>query len=127
MDRLKRSSGNQAMTEQHHYTPNPDAFVYVKADGVMQKIFLNEMLYIESWKDYVRLYFTTGKYLLVKQQISAMESLLSEHQFLRVHRSYIINITKIDDIRENDLFIKGHEIPVSKAHKAEVLKRLNII
>ena len=46
---------------------------------------------------------------------------------MKVHRSYIINILKIDDIRENDVFIKGIEIPISKAHKAEVLKRLNII
>ena len=120
VDRLKRSSGNQAMTEQHHYTPNPDAFVYVKADGVMQKIFLNEMLYIESWKDYVRLYFTTGKYLLVKQPISAMESLLSEHQFLRVHRSYIISLNKVSGYNSTTLRLGATEIPIGRLYKQNV-------
>ena len=52
---------------------------------------------------------------------------VNKESFMKVHRSYIINISKIDDIRENDLYIKGNEIPVSKAHKPEVMKRLNII
>src|SRR5687768_17648773 len=58
IDRLKRSSEYQPLIEQKQYKPNPDAFVYVKADRMMQKIFINEILYIESWKDYLRLYFT---------------------------------------------------------------------
>ncbi len=81
VNRLKRGCVPEPAAEQKMYKPNPDAFVYVKVDRVMQKIFINEILYIESWKDYVKLYFSYGKYLLIKQPISAMENLLSQHSF----------------------------------------------
>jgi DNA-binding LytR/AlgR family response regulator len=76
--------------------------------------------------DYVK-FVTTDKKYITHNTIKNLEEKVNRQTFIKVHRSYIININKIDDIRENDLFIKGNEIPVSKAHKADVLKRLNII
>jgi len=126
VDRLKRSSENQFVTEQNQYTPNPHAFVYVKADGVMQKIFVNEILYIESWKDYVRLYFTSGKYLLIKQPISAMENLLSQHNFLRVHRSYIVSLNKISGYSSTTVKLSSIEIPIGRLYKQSVMNQLAV-
>ncbi|HEY0750441.1 MAG TPA: response regulator, partial [Chitinophagaceae bacterium] len=67
INRLKREEGQQLIEDKKLYQPNPAAFVYLKADRTMHKVFLNEVLYIESWKDYVKFYFTGGRQLLVKQ------------------------------------------------------------
>src|SRR6478672_11750826 len=52
IDKLKRSGNHQTITEQKLYPSNPNAFVYLKSEKVMQKIFIDDILYIESWKDY---------------------------------------------------------------------------
>ena len=94
------------------YKPNPQAFVYLKVDKHMQKVFINELLYIESWKDYIKLFLTGNQTILVKQSISSMENLLSAHRFVRVHRSYIVSIDKISGY--NGLFVEvnKNEVPI---------------
>ena len=124
IDKLKRNSGHQSVVEQKIYKPNPDAFVYLKADRVMQKIFVKDILYIESWKDYVKVFFINGKHLLVKQPISAMENLLSEHEFLRVHRSYIISLNKVSGYNSTSLRLGATEIPVGRLYKQNVSRQL---
>ena len=100
--------------------------IFIKSDGKLVRLNNEDILYIESMGDYVK-FVTHDKKYITHNTIKALEERVNKEYFMKVHRSYIINITKIDDIRENDLFIRGTEIPVSKAHKAEVLKRLNII
>ena len=68
-----------------------------------------------------------GKKYITHNTIKNLEEKVSKQHFLKVHRSYIVNLHKIDDMRENLLFIKGNEIPVSKANKADVFRRLNIV
>jgi len=126
IDRLKRSSEHEPEVEEKLYKANPDAFVYVKADRVMQKVFVNEILYIESWKDYVKLYFTSGKYLLIKQPISAMENLLSQHNFLRVHRSYIVSLNKISGYSTTAIKLSSIEIPIGRLYKQSVMNQLAV-
>ena len=120
IDKLKRSMGQDGVVETKMYKTNPDAFIYLKADRVMQKIFINEILYIESWKDYVKLFFTNGKHLLVKQPISAIENLLSEHKFIRVHRSYIVSLNKISGYSNTSLQLGSTEVPVGRLYKQNV-------
>jgi DNA-binding LytR/AlgR family response regulator len=126
VNRLRRSADTQPLDEQELYAPNPDAFVYVKADRTMQKVILNEILYIESWKDYVKLYFTSGKYLLIKQPISAMENLLSQHNFLRVHRSYIVSLNKISGYSSTTVKLCSIEIPIGRLYKQSVMNQLAV-
>lgn len=100
--------------------------IFIKSDGKLVRLNNDDILYIESMGDYVK--FVTGdKKYVTHNTIKNLEEKVNKQCFIKVHRSYIINIDKIDDIRENDLFIKGNEIPISKAHRGEVMKRLNII
>ncbi|HYC27673.1 MAG TPA: LytTR family DNA-binding domain-containing protein [Chitinophagaceae bacterium] len=124
INRLKRSAEPPPPASQKLYQPNPDAFVYLKADRSMQKIFLNEILYIESWKDYVKLFFTSGTPLLVKQPISAMENLLSGHKFLRVHRSYIVSLNKVSGYSSTAVKLSSIEIPIGRLYKQAVMSQL---
>ena len=100
--------------------------IFIKCDGKLVRLNNDDILYIESMGDYVK-FVTSDKKYITHNTIKNLEEKVNRLCFIKVHRSYIININKIDDIRENDLYIKGNEIPVSKAHKADVLKRLNII
>jgi DNA-binding LytR/AlgR family response regulator len=126
VNRLRRSADTQPLDEKELYAPNPDAFVYVKADRTMQKIILNDILYIESWKDYVKFFFTNGKYLLVKQPIRAIESLLSAHKFLRVHRSYIVSLNKISGYSSTTVKLSSTEIPIGRLYKESVMNQLAV-
>jgi DNA-binding LytR/AlgR family response regulator len=101
--------------------------IYIKADGKLIRLNNDAILYIESMGDYVKFVTVDNKRYITHNTIKNLEEKVSKHHFLKVHRSYIVNLHKIDDMRENMLFIKGNEIPVSKANKADVFRRLNII
>jgi DNA-binding LytR/AlgR family response regulator len=100
--------------------------IFIKADGKLIRLNNSEILYIESMGDYVK-FVTPEKKYVTHNTIKNLEEKVSKLDFMKVHRSYIININKISNIRESGLYINGTEIPISKAHKQEVLKRLNII
>ena len=127
VNRLKLSMGTAVTTEENVYRNNPAAFVYLKVDKDMQKIFINDIRYIESWRDYVKVFQTTSKYLLVKQSISSIESLLSEHRFLRIHRSYIISSQHITSYNHAAVQLHDKELPIGRLYKPAVMERLNKI
>lgn len=113
-------------TPENNITSTATDHIFIKSDGKLVRLNNDDILYIESMGDYVK--FVTGdKKYVTHNTIKNLEEKVNKGCFIKVHRSYIINITKIDDIRENDLYIKGNEIPISKAHRSEVMKRLNII
>ena len=123
--KLNRMMGQAAVTTTIDYKSNSEAFVYLKVDKDMRKVFVNDIVYIESWKDYVKLFLTNSKNLLVKQTISAMENLLSEHKFLRVHRSYIVSLNKISGYNGLSVQLDTKEIPIGRLYKQSVLERLH--
>ena len=125
IDKLRRIGGNSVIPEDKPYAGNPNAFVYLKADKNMQKVYLNDILYMESWKDYVKVFFENGKHLLVKQPISGIENLLSEQQFLRVHRSYIISLNKMSGYTSTCVRINETEIPIGRLYKKDVMGHFN--
>ena len=116
--------GHETVAQSNHYQPNPEAFVYLKVDKHMQKVLINEIMYIESWKDYIKVFLTTGKILLVKQSISAMENLFSEHKFFRIHRSYIVSVNKISGYNGTSVQVQSTEIPIGRLYKQAVMERL---
>ena len=100
--------------------------IFIRTEGKLIRLNNSDILFIESMGDYVKFVSADKKYI-THNTIKNLEEKVNKQCFLKTHRSYIINVDKIDDIRENLLFIKGNEIPISKAHRPEVLKRLNII
>ena len=86
---------------------------------------INEILYIESWKDYIKVYQTNGKTLIVKQSISAIENLLSDHKFLRVHRSYLVSVDKVSGYTALSVQVQSTEIPIGRLYKQTVMARLH--
>ena len=122
--KLNRAIDKETVTTTVEYKSNPEAFVYLKVDRDMKKIFVNDIVYIESWKDYVKLFLANNKNLLVKQSISAMENLLSEHKFLRIHRSYMVSLNKISGYNGVSVQLDTKEIPIGRLYKQTVMERL---
>lgn len=101
-----------------------DSFVYFRADRKMQKVMLHDILYIESMKDYVKIYTTLGT-IITKQSITSVESMLSEKQFVRTHRSFIVAVDKIRSYTNELIEIDAAEIPIGKLYRNGVLKILS--
>jgi DNA-binding LytR/AlgR family response regulator len=99
-------------------------FIYVKADKKMVKVILEDIFYIESLKDYILIHIP-GKRIITKQKISYLEEKLPEDQFLRIHRSFLISIAKIEAFTLNHVEINGKELPIGRSYKNEVAEILN--
>lgn len=99
-----------------------EGFVYFRADRKMIKARYNDIIYIESMKDYIRIMRVNEKPLLVKQSISSLEAVLPAHLFLRVHRSFIVAINKITAFTNHDVEINGLEIPIGRLYSHQLEK-----
>ncbi len=96
---------------------------FVKVDGVIKKVLIDELLYIESMKDYVKI-FQKGKPMLITLvSLKQMEQQLP-NRFLRVHRSYIVATDKVEEIDGNTLKISGNEIPMAPQLRNDVLEKV---
>lgn len=100
--------------------------IFVRHLNSMVKISINDVLYIEAERNYCRIHSKNREYLLVMTLKDMDEKLPSKH-FLRIHRSFIINISKIDEVANSHIVIGKKAIPISKSLKEELLKRLQTI
>jgi DNA-binding LytR/AlgR family response regulator len=110
-----------AHTSKHE--PAPDNYVFFKVDKKMIKTKMADVLYIESIKDYVKVK-TSDKEIVTQQKISYLEESLPREQFLRIHRSFIVNLEKIDAYSATDVEIGKHSIPIGRNYKNDVMKIL---
>lgn len=88
------------------------------------RIYLDEILYIESLKEYVRI-VTSNKSIVTKFQLGQIENLLTHQDFVRIHRSFIISIQKIEAFTATDVEINGKLIPIGRGYKDELTELLN--
>jgi DNA-binding LytR/AlgR family response regulator len=101
-------------------------FLFIKAEDKLIKLKKDDILFLESMRDYVK-FVTPARNYITYSTLKNMEEKLIGPNFLKVHRSYIVNINKIDDIRGNTIYLLGNQIPIGKGHKEEVASRLNIL
>ena len=103
----------------------PDSF-FVNVEYALVRISIPEITHIESMKDYVKIYLTSAdRPVLTKSTLKGIEEKLPAEKFMRVHKSYIVCLDKIESIRSHQIQIGKHEIPVSEANMEELLRRLN--
>jgi two-component system, LytTR family, response regulator len=102
-----------------------EAFVYFRADRKMVKVMLKNILYIESMKDYIKV-FTKDQVIITKQSITSVEAMLPKHLFIRTHRSFIVAMHSISSFTNELIEISGAEIPIGKLFRNEVLRNISI-
>ncbi len=98
-------------------------YVFFKVDKKMIKVKMTDILYIESIKDYVKVR-TGEKEIVTQQKISYLEESLPKENFLRIHRSFIVNREKIDAYSATDMEIGKHHVPIGRNYKNDVMKVL---
>lgn len=100
--------------------------MYVNIDRRLIKIVFDTIYLIEAKGDYI-LIKTEGKNYTVHSTLKKIEEKLPDYLFLKVHRSYIINIKKIVDIEDNSVLIARDVVPISRSNRPELMKRLNLL
>ncbi|HEY5464963.1 MAG TPA: LytTR family DNA-binding domain-containing protein [Hanamia sp.] len=120
---LKLTDKNDSNSDQQNNSN--DAFINLRADRKNLKIPLNDILYIESLKDYIKV-VTKTKNIVTKQSISSLEEALPKNSFVRIHRSFIVAINKIESFTGDIIEIAGNELPISRTYRHEVEKILNV-
>lgn len=121
-DSLYKESSMVLFEEQAHTKP----YIFVKVDGKLEKITLTNILYIEAFGDYLKVITTTDLFI-THATLKSMEEVLLPPNFLRVQRSFIINIATIQTFSGNTLILEnGKSISISLAKKEELYKVLGI-
>jgi DNA-binding LytR/AlgR family response regulator len=100
-------------------------FLYFRVERQMIKVLLDQILYIESLKDYVKIVCENQAPIISKQTISALEEMLPRKKFLRIHRSFIISADKTNSFSRENVLINGHSIPVGRTyqHQLQILQK----
>ena len=98
-------------------------FLLVKEKKNKVKVPFDEILYIESLKDYIKI-IMKKRTVVTKMFISDIEKLLPSDNFIRIHRSFIIPVNKIDSFSPNHVEIEEYEIPIGRSYKNLVVKKL---
>ena len=100
------------------------AFLFLNVGKKKVKMFLDEILYVESLKEYIKI-VSKDKSILTKFQLGQTEDLLKNNNFLRIHRSYIVAKDKIDAFSATDIEIQGKLIPIGRSYKEQVYAHLD--
>lgn len=129
VDRIQQEKNDDIVDGVSKSEPSPFMLsdcIFVRHNEKMVKVHIKDILYIEAERNYCRIYSKGKEYLLVMTLKDMDEKLPSKH-FLRVHRSFIVNLSQIDEIATSHIVIAKKAIPVSKSLKEELLKRLQTI
>ena len=100
--------------------------MYVNIDRRLIKIDIPSIYLVEAKGDYINVKTSEQNYT-VHSTLKKIEEKLPDHLFLKVHRSYIINVKEIIDIEDNSVLIKKDLVPVSRSNRPELMKRLNLL
>jgi DNA-binding LytR/AlgR family response regulator len=108
----------QDVHESHHDS------MFVRSDRKMVRVNFAEVMFMESLGDYIKIHLANGKALLTRDSISNISASLPQEEFIRVHRSYVVNRHQIDSYTSDTIGIARHEIPISRSFREDVMKKL---
>ena len=103
--------------------PVAEDYFFIKCANKYEKIYFTDILYIEALQNYVTIFTTKGKYIALLL-LKSLEENLDKTSFIRVHKSYIVSIGKIESIEGNELKIQSHRIPISRNYRDQVMEQV---
>ncbi len=99
------------------------SYFFIKCENKYEKIYFDDILYVQAMQNYVIIHTTKGKYITLLY-LKNVEQYLEGQPFIRVHKSYIVAIPHIEAIENNELLIQAHRIPISRNHREKVIKQV---
>ena len=107
-----------------HSNPKSN-YIFIRADYSLQKINLDDILYIEALDDYLKIYIENQKTIVARMTMKAMLEKLPTSDFIRTHRSFIVPIKKVNSIRNKTIQITNKKIPVGNSYEVNLQKLFN--
>jgi two-component system, LytTR family, response regulator len=98
-------------------------YFFIKCGSKYEKIFFADILYAEGMQNYVTIYTTKGKYMTLLY-LKNLEENLDKQSFIRVHKSFIVAVGKIEGIEGNEIFIQSYKVPISRNYKEQVIQQV---
>ena len=123
MAATKAKNYAELMRQNHINVAPQEEYIFLKVEYQLVKIALNDINFVEGLKDYVKVHLSNGKFILSLITMKALEEKLPAQRFIRVHRSFIIAIDKIESITKTSVLIAGTSINVGDQYK-EKLKNI---
>jgi two-component system LytT family response regulator len=118
---VNRAMGNKAI-EVNSLKREGDDFMFFKTGNTNERVFIKNIDFIEAYGNYCKLHLIdTNKYLTVNYKISKLEQTLNQKQFIRVHRSYLINKKHITKMSSYQMTVNSSEIPIGESYKKDLL------
>jgi len=105
------------------HTKDSSNYVFIKTENRHQKIFLKDILYIQGLKDYLMIYTPQGR-VLTLQSFQSLFKILPENEFIRVHKSYVVSLNKIENIERNRIKIGDKIIPIGETFRKDFLQHI---
>lgn len=99
-------------------TDDEKGHVFVNANYSLVKVMLDDILFIEGMKDYVKLYLESGQEIITRLSLKNVEEKLDPLRFMRIHKSYIVALPRIDSIQKTELVIREREIPIGDLYRS---------
>ena len=100
-----------------------DNFIFIRSDRKMTKIALDQIKYIESLSDYLKIHLVDNNSIITRDTISSIENKLPTAHFIRIHRSFIISVQHIDAYTKEYIEIGNTCLPISRSYRESVIKR----
>lgn len=106
-------------------SPESSQYIFIRADYSLLKIALDDIVYIEGLDDYLKIHLSTGSPVVARMTMKSILEKLPAHDFLRIHRSYIVPFKRVASYRNKSVSIAGVELPVGSSYEEQFLKRFN--
>lgn len=113
-------------SNKEEFNTNSDEFLFIRDSNIVRRLSFDDVLYAEAMGDYVKLH-TAKKFYAVHAPLKQVEERFPSGRFIRVHRSFIVAVDKIDSVEQGALVINGKSVPVADAYRSTLNKRLNIL
>jgi len=120
---IDENSNHSQVMNNHNGVEDP--FIYVKENKKVMKIHLNEILYVEGLSEYVQIH-TRNKKIVTKNSMTNMSEKLPDHEFMRIHKSYIVSLSKIQAYTTSTVEIPGKQLPIGRSYKNSVIEALQV-
>jgi len=100
-------------------------FIFVRSDRKMVKVNFKDIVFIESLSDYIKIHLDGPKVLVTRDTLSNIEAKLPVSDFIRIHRSFMVSLHKIESFTSDTIGIGKHEIPISRSYRDAVIEKLS--
>lgn len=100
--------------------------LFIRTNGMLVKLKLQDIIYLEADANYTQVYAKDKKFV-IRSTLKDLEGKLDPNRFVRIHKSYLINLSEIDSIQAESVYISGKEIPISRNQYSWLLQQINLL